>query len=324
MIANITTDNFIIGGGVAGLIAGWHTGYKIIDSNPMGQLGLRFIPGIRILKDDMHAREFIDDVLGSAHMPIIDRVKIKVGYENQMDKLVELTNSFKSDYSLLTRGKREYEKSFLSSGEKEYYALTMYDKDENKIDPNDFYIYLFTRIFQVLKNREKFISSRIEKIDLQRKHIFLANKDKYKYHKMISTIRLDQFFNACGLHPMNGGIRVSLNIYKKNFYQCFYNNEKDIELSKTFNYIYSISHQYTRKTYFKEYIVYETIDPLSFGTTTIDGNVIMDKYEGIPLQLANSIRIDSFEGVNFLGRFAQWDHSIKSNEIIQQCSNRTF
>lgn len=313
-------DHYILGGGVAGLILGWYTGYKIIDTNPLGQLGLRFIPGVRVIKDDQYSRHFCEDVLGVGFAPLLKRQLIKVGYEDTTGEYVNLSEDFKRMYSMKTRGKYEYETSFLSSGENEFYALTL-DDDGAVMDPNDFYVYIFKRLFDVMKNRNKIISAKAERIDIAKKHITLSNKTKLKYWSLYSTIRLDQLLKICGMHPVSLGLHEEqFEIIPKHFYQTLKYNVND-ENGRKYNYVYSLKKDYTRKTYFKDYIVYETTHELPFGVNEIDGNVIIDRYENVPLQIKNSRNpiVDKFHNIKLVGRFGQWHHSIKSNEIIKKC-----
>ena len=42
------------------------------------------------------------------------------------------------------------------------------------------------------------------------------------------------------------------------------------------------------------------------------------KFENLPIQIKNSIDIRRVDGVDMLGRFAQWSHQVKANEVLDR------
>lgn len=292
-------ENYILGGGPAGLIAAFYNpDYKIIDKNPMGQLNLPFVPGPRILKVDNETERFL-----YKNNIAYDYKTICVGYSHDGINVVdEADNVFKENYSQITRGTKKIEASFLSSGENQILIFT---------DPNGEDIYY--KLFQTLadKFKDRTISANVSTINTKTQTIGL-DETEYKYDNLISTLNINIMFKLLGLQDLG------LVALKKHFVQCSYNNENDIELAKKYHYVYSTDGIYTRKTYFKDYIVYEFVQPYAeiSDTPTVYGNKVLKHINNIPIQINNSIDFRNIQGIELVGRFAQWNHSIKANEII--------
>ena len=61
-------------------------------------------------------------------------------------------------------------------------------------------------------------------------------------------------------------------------------------------------------------MVYESVKPIE--GTHIQGNKIDMKFENIPLQIKRSIDIESMRSIRMLGRFAEWSHKVKANQVL--------
>ena len=83
-----------------------------------------------------------------------------------------------------------------------------------------------------------------------------------------------------------------------------------------YDYVYSVGTDWTRQTFFRDYIVYESAEPIK--GESIQGNKILMKFENLPIQIKNSIDIRRVDGVDMLGRFAQWSHQVKANEVLDR------
>jgi len=286
----------IIGGGVAGLIAAYYNPESIvIDKNPLGQLNTPFIPGPRLLKVDEYTENFLKNLGIKFH-----KETINIGYSTNGDTLVENNTAFKEKYSKWTRGTSKIESSFLSSGESQIEIFTD--------GSNDFYNKVFQKLYDTVKNQ--IISATVKEINVKSK-VIKTDADSYVYKNLISTINLKIL---CKLLNIDEIVPKTTD---KNFVCCSYNNKRDKELSEKYHYIYCINGIYSRKTYFENYIVYETLIPFKDDIDNIDGNKIIGKANNLPIQIVNSIDIRNLKGIELLGRFAQWNHSIKATELIE-------
>ncbi len=311
---------YIIGGGVAGLITAYYSDHKIIDKNPMGQLNLRFLPGVRVIKVDDDAKGFIESV--NKFKKFYNELQVhevQIGYEDELGNKVALSEQFKQKYSLITRGKKEYESTFLSSGES---TLSVFTADN--LDPNIFYGKLFATVRDILDSREQIMYEKVVSINTENKSILTEAFDNatwIDYEHLISTIRGDILEKL--MHDFNDRYLHDYTLFNKHFYKCDYIDWNE-RLMNTNSYNYSISGIFTRKTFvndYEPYIVFETTKPLKQIQGTDDyiiGHKVLDKYENVPLQLKQSLNLTSFRGIELVGRFAQWNHSIKSNELIQR------
>lgn len=292
-------NNYILGGGPAGLIAAFYNPeFQIIDKNPMGQLNLPFVPGPRILKVDEYSKKFIERL----HIPYFIKT-IHVGYSHDGKNVVdEADRQFKQNYSQITRGTTKIEDSFLSSGENKIEVFASENGD-------DLYYKVFAILTDLLKDR--IIGANVSDINTKDRLIGL-DRTEFLYDNVISTLNINIMFKLLGLQDLG------LVALKKHFVQCSYDNQHDIELAKKYHYIYSTDGIYTRKTYFKDYIVYEFVEPYVeiAENPTVHSNKVLKHINNIPIQINNSIDFRNVQGIELVGRFAQWNHSIKANEII--------
>lgn len=314
--------NYILGGGVAGLLAAFYNPEcKVIDLNPMGQLNLPFIPGPRILKRDKYAETFLDMLGLEYHVE-----KVKIGYVDEENyKIPTLTEHFKREYSKITRGTTKIEKSFLSGGESEFEILT--DGSE------DFYFKVFKHLHQLVE--AKIILAKVTNIDLRNQIVSIIHSDgsvkNLPYHELISTLPLKVFLSLAG-YPET---LFNFETKAKHFIQCNYSCDAQKLSYIDTDYTYSINGQWTRRTHFKDYIVYEMSEKWyaeytkdkKIGQSTdikvkeIDGCPVLKVQLNVPIQIQNSIDIQNIANVQLLGRFAQWNHKIKANEILKTLHN---
>jgi hypothetical protein len=313
---HININDLILGGGAAGLILGnIFNESLIIDKNPLGQLNTPFIPGPRIFKNDKLTLKFLKKFTSIKN---IDINPIFIGYIDQNNEEINiLSQSFKEEYSFITRGTRKVEKSFLSSGESVIETLS--DGSEN------FYQKVFVELFDNCKNR--IIEDNVLNINSKSKIVTTKLNDMFSYSNCYSTLNMKIFLKLIDLDEDT----FKLETNKKHFVQCEYTNKNDVELAKKYSYVYSINNLYTRKTFFKDYIVYELTDAavLHYSTltenfqkdfliSTCDGNFTINKIFNLPFQITQSIDVNMIHNVNLIGRYAQWNHNVKANEIINK------
>jgi hypothetical protein len=245
------------------------------------------------------------DLFGSNDIKIIENL---IGYEDT-GKVFNIPNeAFKQKYSLLTRNTKKYKNSFLSAGNNKINSIVLNNNFNNSMNV------LYNNLYDLLSNR--IINTKINNIDLNNKTITIDNNKIINYKLLINTIGLDIFNNLLKEKIFNSNI---FNKKNKIFIVCELNNNTDRELSRKYSYIYSVSKLYTRKTYCNDKIIYELNDNIDISKMSkIDNNKIID-YIKLNIQILNSLCLNSiYNNVYFIGRYAQWNHSIKINQVIKR------
>ena len=306
------SKNLILGAGPAGLIAAYlNPEYKVIDSKPLGQLNMPFIPGPRLLQATTAMKWFVKEIANDLELKVENCV---IGYHESEGVYDSPDSNFKQKYSMRTRG-HEGEGSHLSEGKTEIRHCEIGDFGE------DSYKELFTRLLKIVEDRGQVWRATVEKIDTDKKKIVVSSNE-YSYENIISTLNL----NLLGRLSKNVAAEIKkykldLSTLQKCFYKCDYGftiqeamEHKHPSLS--YDYIYSIDADWTRCTYFNDYIVYESVNPIK--DENIEGNKIDMKFENLPIQIKHSEDVDEICGIKMLGRFAQWNHKVKANEVLDR------
>ena len=308
---NNMKNNYIIGAGPAGLIAAYYMkDYKVIDKSPLGQLRAPFIPGPRLLQATPNMETLIKELFPDWWINI---QTAKVGYlENEVTTDIP-SKGFKSKYVEKTRGTSAIEGSHLSEGKNEI------DHIELGAMSQESYAKVFNRLLEIIKERGQLIEKHIENIDIGNKTITFAGDGNDVglttfYDKIVSTINLNILSK---LAPEMDIDLTELTTKGKSFYKTDYGSSESMSKpAYKHSYVYSADTEWTRKTYFDSYIVYESVEPIA--SKTIEGNNVEMKFENLPIQIVKSKNIDSVNGIKMLGRFAQWNHKIKANEALDR------
>ena len=301
----------IIGGGPAGLIAGYYfPEFPVLDIKPLGQLNLPFIPGPRLIQRTDNSERFVRSVLDDAGLfgYKIKTVVAKVAYEEDGVWHTSPPKDFKRKYTKLTRGKEGIESSYLSEGKNEIEHLEINDMGENS------YKFLFKTLLKII-DEERGQLKRQQVTQISPAGFIHAREGSgpsmcYQYETIINTLSLKllakDYYGMQGIWRGDELKDLDLTTLPK----CFYQTNKGER--SIFDYIYGYQDGWTRKTYFKEYMVYESVEP------THPPYPIINQFENLPIQIKNSLDIDRFDRVYMLGRFAQWNHKIKANEVIDR------
>ena len=301
----------IIGGGPAGLIAGYYfPEFPVLDEKPLGQLNLPFIPGPRLIQRTENTERFVRNVLDDAGLfgYKIKTVIAKVGYQDNGTADAVPPPGFKKNYTKLTRGKSSSESSYLSEGKNEIEHLEINDMGEHS------YKFLFETLLKIIDN---------DRGQLKRKKVteitpagFIHAKDGlgpsmcHQYETIINTLSLKLLAKDYnGMGSIWKGDELN-NLDLTTLSKCFYQTNKGER--STFDYVYGYKDGWTRKTYFNEYMVYESVNPIN------PPYPVINKFENMPIQIKNSIDVDRFDRVFMLGRFAQWNHKVKANEVLDR------
>jgi hypothetical protein len=303
-------NNYIIGAGPAGLIAAYYMpDYKLVDKSPLGQLKAPFIPGPRLLQSTPNMLKLIKEIFPDWWINI---QTAKVGYSENGESTDMPSKEFKSKYVEKTRGTKSIEGSHLSEGKNEIEHIELGAMSQES------YAKVFNRLLEIIKERGQLIQQSISNIDVVNKTITINDDQQIhpliygQYDNIISTINLNILSK---LAPEMDLDLSELKTKGKCFYKTDYNAKSKFFVSK-YSYVYSADTEWTRKTYFDNYIVYESVEPIT--SETIERNKVEMKFENLPIQIVKSKNIDSVNGIKMLGRFAQWNHKIKANEALDR------
>ena len=332
-------SNLIIGGGPAGLMFAFlNPEFVVLDANPMAtiktkhKLGPRFI---QVNKDtSWFFKNYTDELLMTDEVHI---GKKKIGYIKNGQLLEEADHEFKEKYSLITRGKTDYEDSFLSAGKNEIEFFYFGHEDRDMINAYNSCDYLFGRMMSVLERRLQIVKVNVASISPFNNLIKLECSGNefdaipHRYEKLVSTIDLRKFMKICERDARKfymtkaAGFLPAFKVKNKHFYVTSCSNE-DGELHKNnYAYVYSVDGVYTRKTiYWPFYTVYETDHAHPETVSMIDNNLIKQKYENLPIQIENSINIKKLGSIHMLGRYAQWNHAIRFDTLFKEFERITM
>lgn len=302
-------NNFIIGGGVAGLtLAFLDERFKIIDKNPLGQIASKYQLGPRLIQKS-HAFTFnllMNLKNMTKNFPNIKVQRAMIGYEYEDGIISNIcTEIFKRKYSLLTRGTEKYENTFLSEGRNEIEHF-IFEGIENS------YLFLFQSILNILEKRQQIIKQNVLNIDIDKKLITFEDFSSKYYDSLVNTVSIKLFRKLLRYEDEDlRNIFLSLDLTTKN--KNFYVTTKS-PFSENFDYIYSIKGDFTRRTHMKDYTVYESEEIQPY--VNINDEEIIFKVENVPIQIVKSLNIDKIDGVFMLGRYAQWSHKVKFGECV--------
>lgn len=323
--------NLVIGGGPAGLtFAFLNPEFVVLDANPMTQIKTKHKLGPRFIQVNDDTVEFFKNY--TDELMLTDTVQVgvkKIGYIRKGELLEEADDDFKKRYSQLTRGREDYEDSFLSAG-KNKIEFFHFSSDNSMINVHLACDQLFDRMMSVLNRRLQIVKVNVAavspfnsfvKLDLAREDLNIP----HQYDKLVSTIDLRKFMKIVEREAWkrymvhNIGFLPALKVRQKHFYVTNCSVEDQMLHKENYAYVYSVDGVYTRKTiYYPFYTVYESNHAHPDTVYMIDNNYIKQKYENLPIQIENSINITKLGNVQMLGRYAQWNHSIRFDTLFRE------
>jgi hypothetical protein len=291
---------YILGGGIAGLIAAYYNkDYVIISDKIGGQMAAGGM-GPRILEVNDNSTRLLED-LGFDIVPI---KTARIGYKCHGVYKEKLTPEDREEYYLKSRNlttAAEVPSSVMSDGKKE---IKYFDINWNE---------LIERLVNSITTDTIF--SNAKKIDVENKVIMLDNGMEVNYEHIISTIPAPIFLKLSGLEP-----EEKLVFCKKVFILI---NENYIDL-KDYDYIYfpckdTLYHRISR--------VGVNMAAIEF-TTTVNTKTLFDKWKNIakkavelPVGQIQSGKVQEIKGVTFVGRYACWNHDIKTDDVVEQAND---
>tara|TARA_R110001592_G_scaffold201208_3_gene450297 strand:+ start:3238 stop:4185 length:948 start_codon:yes stop_codon:yes gene_type:complete len=308
------TDNYILGAGPAGLIAAYYMpDHKVIDEKPLGQLNIPFIPGPRLLQWNPLMEEFVREVLPDSEIQI---EICCIGYNVDGEVVDSPSKEFRNKYAKKTRDTDKSESSFLSEGMTEIKHIEIDGLGE------DSYKFFFTELLNIIKDRDQLINTSVKSFNPFTRHIeFTDGSKRQAYNHIVSTLNLNILYKLNETVDIED-IPFDLSTSKKCFYKTEYSDSLEDMSHKMnhpslyFDYVYSVDTKWTRQTFFREYIVYESVEPIT--DDYIEGNKVLMKFENLPIQIKESQNIEATDNIELLGRFAQWSHKMKANEVLDR------
>jgi|10_taG_2_1085330.scaffolds.fasta_scaffold00135_25 hypothetical protein len=305
------TKNYILGGGVAGITFAYlNPTFKFFDRNPMGQLNSKYSLGPRLITLDDQTVDFFRKHGAGLGFPIQIISMAKVGYYDGVDVSATADEKFKRYYSLKTRGKKEYESTFLSAGETEIGHITFDDLGEHS------YLGLFSRMLNVCRDRGQIIDKNVSHVDMQLRIITDEDGKRYSYWKLVNTLNLKVFQQMIDELLFGCDMKVE----PKSFYvtERGENYLLDQMRKAGYSYVYSTCNSFDRVSFFDDYNVFERRVAFDKIDDPFMGCAVLKSFENIPIQIVNSIDMKRVNHIRNLGRYAQWKHGVKFNDVLKE------
>lgn len=313
------SDIFILGTGIAGLITAWYyRNYNVflVGDKLGGQMSSEIPLGPRIIQKDNNTLE----LLKKLNIKNLETAIAKITYCCNNSKLcTEAPDWFIEKYSEISRGSSLVEEHTMSENknEIEYFKLSY----------NNFMEILIAELQKY--SNIKIVEDKVIEI---KNNCIICENDTYvlpKTCKKISTIILPIFLN---LIKANGIVRDQIKTQSKkvNFYKSIKSdiskfNKHYLEYFNT-DILYTYyanndghTHPYHRKTITNENTIYESVNDLLDNKINSNKATIMniEYLTSIPKIVNNNIKYSKILNWMMIGRFAEWDQSIKLNELLE-------
>ncbi len=305
-MGNPNFTNCILGGGIAGLTVFYYlaentkTRNLLITNSVVSQTNASFPLGPRFL----HQNKDTEALLKRLGFSTATR-EVFIGYKINDEIRNFATDEFKEKYSIKAHNTKS-ESSHLTGGGKS--SFTAYEVSQNEVSQ-----FLLKKCLDISNKSDdnNIVIDEIKNISHRR---ILTKKNEYYSDNIVSTIPL------LALTKMLSNSSVSLRISTiPDFVTFFIVNENG---KGQFDYVYSVTDSWYRKTYVPEIDkwVYETKTPESFIANY--NKKIIDKIK-IPSQISKSLNFKELGNIKLVGRYAQMNHSIKTEDVIHWAHNYT-
>jgi hypothetical protein len=176
----------------------------------------------------------------------------------------------------------------------------------------DYYDVSWQDIIEALIERTSApIIGKVSKIDLVKKELTIVDENNLsfvnKYEKLISTIPAPVFYKLSGkkyefLRYASKLFVLSSNYDIKDYDYVYFpeNKNKCNRITKVKDNLYSVEYTFINRNY------------LSFNTVnSIDMQML-------PIGQIISGSVEKLENIEFLGRFAEWQHNVRITEVIEK------
>lgn len=288
--------NYILGGGLTGLLLlemPQFKDYTLITNKIGGQLSeASFNLGPRILHSSDTVIRFLKDI-GITTKP----KEFKVGYLVGGGVDFFLNTKEKKEYYRKTRGVNGLNKTCLS--ENKQFIIGWDIGDINLISV------LYRRNLERIK-----VMDDIVKIDVDKK---MLNFD-IPYENIVSTLDLQLMYKLLG---------GDFNVKKKDVYFHYAKKVPDEDLLDMFklDYLYCIEAPRINRISTTNNKHYRVIESNFSKINSLQYKV--EKTIKLNSQLITEIKLETLFGIPLIGRYAQYDHSIKANNIIDKYYKRS-
>lgn len=288
--------NLIIGGGIVGLLAAYYNDDYLLISKDIGGQMSENVLGPRILEVNEYSKKLLKE------FNIKENIKTAtIGYEVDGLLVSKVKKEDRINYYMKSRCIDNFDdvpSSVMSDGKNKIYY---YDLNWNK---------LITEIKNKIKDR--IIYHDVKKIDISHKILQLDNNDTIIYSKLISTIPAPLFYKLSNIK------NDSFNYINK-YFMITTTQVFDI---KNYDYVYFTSnknsyHRITKLKNNKYCIEYTTNGDADFSLIDKSDECYFIKYG----QLVSG-KVDKFDDIRFLGRFAEWNHHIKVDDVVGKLINK--
>jgi len=287
--------NYILGGGIAGLIfAYYNEDFTIISETIGGQFNHYFPMGPRFLEDNEYSRKFLTEL----EFPLTMK-KIKIGYK-QGDTIKETCDKeFMQKYYNKSRGEEGMINTTIMNGNKKEMDILIVD---------------FKKLIELLTEKigqKRIKYHKVNKISLYDKKIYTKGKKKvFDYDKLVSTIPLPVFFKLAGKEKKGYESKdMTYVLLKPNFTDL-----------KDFSFVYYCGEQtYHRLTNDKQGIVADILGWKTITEILEEFPDAVDIKHAPNIQIINGETIDKLdEDVLFIGRYGTWNREWKTEKVIEE------
>lgn len=281
-------QSYVLGSGLSGMVCGLILDWPVVGEEVGGQMAAPFPMGPRILKDCEESRYLLQKLdIAARPRPF------KVGYYHKGQILAEADDEYRADYYYKTRGSRLFSKSSMNSGDN-----LLLGWDMEKIG-----------LLNKLTNRVMVRVDRLDYLDIKARKFIGRSGDPVYYDKIISTLPLDSFLSLAGLpgtRTLASGTLFFNGVYSIDIedYTFVYVNDPDIPF-----------HRITKlddNTCVYESITSKLLEVFDF-IPKIHSYISLNR-----CQLLESLDVEEIGGVQLIGRYAQWSHKIKTEDVIRR------
>jgi len=303
-------NDYIIGGGLSGLISGFYNdSYKIIDNFKRDQL--QFSKGPLYFWDTSDTRKFLSEL----NVDITDDV-LKIGYlTDDSDKAVT--------YCSLEDRLKYFKKSRVLPT---LFCPTEHSMSEQKTQIDILTVNIddvTTKLITHLKDR--LVDGRVDKLNFLTNNLRLSNSDKWiPFDNVISTIPAPEFKKLIVSKKFE---QLEHQFYwaSKLFEQTYTTRNAFLQLDDYIGFDYHILYdcrqsslvsRYTRDGLYciHEYNFDRLQYPLMSSLVSKTDNYLLSYYGQIQSDV--DVKDIEDENIHFIGRYAKWKHGIKLHHII--------